>query len=262
MLSGPVHTKGERPKGGGGETCYLLPVLALHAGARYGELLQLFASDVRKEAGILYLDFNSEGSKHLKTDTSHRRVPLHPELVRLGFLKYVEQQREAGSGARLFPSLRASVQGVLTSRFSKWLSPYGQSLIAPSPGVRKTFHSFRHGFKDACREAGVPEDVRDQLCGHKNPTVGRGYGSGHSFKMLAAWVSKISYPGVAIQPWKPAGGKATAKLTAENLGIVKQVDGAFAEAKKKGTDDMTPEEVRHLLDKMKDPVGVTLEAGE
>ena len=39
------------------------------------------------------------------------------------------------------------------------------------------FHSFRHGFKDALRAAGVNEDVSDALTGHSGGnSVARGYG--------------------------------------------------------------------------------------
>ena len=62
---------------------------------------------------------------------------------------------------------------------------------------RKVFHSFRHTFKDACRAAGVPEEVHDALTGHAGGSVGRSYGSdGVPLKIKAAELEKISYPGV------------------------------------------------------------------
>lgn len=48
LLAGPVHAKGERPKGCGGEAAYWLPLLALFMGARREELGQLRVSDVRQ----------------------------------------------------------------------------------------------------------------------------------------------------------------------------------------------------------------------
>ena len=43
---------------------------------------------------------------------------------------------------------------------------------------KSVFHSFRHGFKDALRAAGVNEDVNDALTGHSGGNaVARGYGS-------------------------------------------------------------------------------------
>ena len=40
----------------------------------------------------------------------------------------------------------------------------------------KTFHSFRHTFKRACREAGLGEEIDNALTGHSGGGVGRSYG--------------------------------------------------------------------------------------
>ena len=79
------------------------------------------------------------------------------------------------------------------------------------------FHSFRHGFKDALRAAGVNEDVNDALTGHSGGnSVARGYGwkdmvRRFGFPTLAAAVEKVEYPGLdlaklrwpARAPWTP-----------------------------------------------------------
>jgi integrase len=65
---------------------------------------------------------------------------------------------------RLFPELRQDNKGVLTGNFSKWFGRY----LRESVGIkdrRKTFHSFRHTFKDVCREAEVSQEVHDALTG-------------------------------------------------------------------------------------------------
>lgn len=41
LFAGPVHAKGERPKGGYGEAVYWMPLLALFMGARREEIGQL-----------------------------------------------------------------------------------------------------------------------------------------------------------------------------------------------------------------------------
>ncbi len=47
-----------------------------------------------------------------------RRIPVHPELIRLGFLDFVERQRAARQ-ARLFPELTAGKYGSASAQFSK-----------------------------------------------------------------------------------------------------------------------------------------------
>ena len=61
------------------------------------------------------------------------------------------------------------------------------------------FHSFRHGFKDALRAAGVSEDLNDALTGHSGGGVGRSYGAKDvvrrfGLKQLAEAVAKAEYP--------------------------------------------------------------------
>ena len=58
---------------------------------------------------------------------------------------------------------------------------------------RYVVHSFRHGFKDRLRAAGVPEDVQRALMGHSDGSVASGYGSGFPLSVLREAVSKVTY---------------------------------------------------------------------
>lgn len=185
----PVYTQGERMKGGCGEAAYWLPILAAFTGARLEELGQLHAEDIKQDRGVDYIDMTTlDGSRRLKTETSKRRVPIHPELVRLGFLDYVKQI----SKGRLFPEL-TSKQGKLTASFSQWWGRY-----ARKHGItdkRKVFHSFRHAAKDALREGGVEEQISDAITGHAAVSEGRKYGSGGvPIVRLAEGIAKLTYP--------------------------------------------------------------------
>jgi len=60
-------------------------------------------------------------------------------------------------------------------------------------GDGKTFHSFRHGWKDAAR-AVMPEEHHDAITGHANGSVGRSYGRGVPLKVLAESMARISFP--------------------------------------------------------------------
>ena len=113
-------------------------------------------------------------TKRLKTSSSHRRIPIHPELIRLGLLDYVQMLKE-GQSDRLFPKLVENVNNQYTAAFSKWFGRYLRGTIGITD-KRKTFHSFRHGFKEACRVAEIPKDLHDKLTGHMSSDVGDGYG--------------------------------------------------------------------------------------
>ena len=84
---------------------YWLPLLGIYHGNRLEEFAQLHRADVHQEDGIWFLDINDEGDKQVKNEQSKRRVPLHPELLRLGFLTYVEKTAP-NADDRVFPLLR------------------------------------------------------------------------------------------------------------------------------------------------------------
>jgi len=178
LFASPIFTAGERPEAGQGDVAFWLPLLALFTGARRAELTMLKATDISKDettgqsAVAIYADRGA--GKSLKTKGSARTIPVHPELVRLGFLDFVETARKSGSDAWLFPAVSpAKPTGV--AAWTKWFGRHLDKL-----GIidkRKGLHSLRHNFKDALRAAGIAEDLNDALTGHTNQTVGRSYGA-------------------------------------------------------------------------------------
>jgi integrase len=88
VFGSPVFAEAKRPIGGHGEAAYWLPLLALFTGARRGELAGLTVADVQTEetAGdpMVVITANSQRGRKLKTKSSARIVPLHPELHLLG----------------------------------------------------------------------------------------------------------------------------------------------------------------------------------
>jgi len=164
------------------------------------------SSDVR----FLTVIEDEDVGRSLKTENSVRAFPIHPELVRIGFLEFVNQRRLAsGPSARLFPQLTPGSKGGFGEAFSKWFGRYKRSLGIDNKN--SVFHSFRHGFKDALRAAGVNEDVNDALMGHGGDnTVARRYGwddmvRRFGFPTLNVAVEKAQYPGLDLSrlQWIP-----------------------------------------------------------
>lgn len=195
----PVYRTGYRPRGGAAHAAYWLPVLALYTGARLEELGQLTLDDIRHEGEITYLDINElEETKSLKNDGSWRRVPLHEAVLDLGFMSYVEDTKKRGH-TDLFPYVEA-LNNKRTANFSKWVNRHFR-LMCKISDTRKVFHSFRHTFKDAAREAGIPRDIRNSLMGHSTYGVDEDYGVGYSLRILNESIQKISYGELTIPPW-------------------------------------------------------------
>jgi integrase len=107
-------------------------------------------------AGVRYLTAidDAQAGRRLKTESSVRSVPFPPELVRIGFTEFVEHANaNSGPNARLFPPVKAGPKGSFGETWSKWFGRYKRSLGIDNPN--SVFHSFRHGFKDALRIAGL-----------------------------------------------------------------------------------------------------------
>ena len=215
LFGSPIYLQGERPLGGKGEAAFWLPFLAIFSGARLNELAPLSADDVKLDAasGVRFITIieDQEAGRSVKTDSSVRAVPIHLELIRIGFLDFVEHvRRSGGPSARLFPKLTPGPKGGFGEAFSKWFGRHKRDLGIDNPS--SVFHSFRHGFKDALRAAGVNEDVNDALTGHSGGnSVARGYGwkdmvRRFGFPTLYAAVEKVRYPSLDLTALRWASG--------------------------------------------------------
>lgn len=70
-------------------------LLSMFTGARLNEICQLNIADVQRQGDTWFLNITDEGeeNKSIKTDAGNRKVPLHSELVRLGFPAFVDTRR-------------------------------------------------------------------------------------------------------------------------------------------------------------------------
>ena len=63
-------------------------------------------SDIQRADGILLINLtNNTEDKSIKTPAGNRTVPLHPKILQLGFLDYVEMIKN-GKQRKLFPKLK------------------------------------------------------------------------------------------------------------------------------------------------------------
>jgi integrase len=147
-----------------------VPWLSAFTGARVTELTQLRKQDIRQEGKHWVIRITPEAGT-VKTG-GYRDVPLHPQLVELGFPDLVM----AAPGGPLFyrtASGNGTLSGARTvsGRISAWL---GKLEIIPK-GVSPN-HGWRHRFKTVGRELGSSDRVLDAICGHVGKTAGDNYG--------------------------------------------------------------------------------------
>jgi integrase len=84
---------------------FWLPLLFLYTGARSNEVCMLRCEDIEERGGMWFLCFRNREEYHQKTKNDNdRQAPIHADLVRLGFLEFVEAQKASGKD-RLFDNL-------------------------------------------------------------------------------------------------------------------------------------------------------------
>lgn len=169
---------------------FWLPLIGVFSAMREEEICQLHMEDVRHEDGVWYFDINARPPRHVKNRNAIRRVPIHAELVRLGFLQYVDLLRSR-SKSRIFPDLEpGGADDRFGHAFTKWFTRYRMSV-----GLYRDkldFHSFRHTAITLMQRAEVPEPVIQSLVGHAGSGETARYTKGFTLPHLKAAIDKIN----------------------------------------------------------------------
>ena len=168
---------------------YWVYLIGLYTGMREGELIQLTRSDLHVHDDMPFFDIRPE--LDLKTETSVRRVPIHPDLFDFGLREWLEARAKKAEKRLLF-EIKLGPPGNLTAISSKKLNKYLVK-IGVKTGPDLTFHSFRHVFMDAMRSANVPEQRLHEFVGHKDRTVTGGYGQGASLQALGKLMNSVDF---------------------------------------------------------------------
>lgn len=176
---------------------YWLPLLGMYTGARVNELAQLSTTDVIIDNGIPALKITSAGddSKRLKSESARRTIPIHNDLLTLGFLVYVQNTRSSGH-ARLFPALKSGPNGYSHYFVSRHFSGKNGWLRKTIPDISEgvTFHSFRHTITTMLKNAEQPERLIEEILGHKHSSLAMGlYGKPYDLSIKAKAINRVSY---------------------------------------------------------------------
>lgn len=158
---------------------YWIPVIGLHTGARINEIAQLYKNDIVKQDGIycFRIDQANEGQS-IKKDSTARIIPIHPKIIELGFLRYVESVK----GERIFPELIYQ-NNSFGHGPTKWFSYLKRKI---GFGKDKVFHSFRHTLVNHCLSNNCNDHLLKQYIGHKEKDITSGIYNrkGYSVKQI------------------------------------------------------------------------------
>lgn len=183
------------------------PLIALFTGMRISEICQLTEGEVCQIDGVWcigvtwFLEDEIENAEEtvtersLKTEAAERFIPIAEELIRIGLLDLVNGSA-GGSSRRIFGHLKPTRQGYLAEPISRWFARHLDYHGITSK--RKVFHSFRHTFRDALRNAKVDRDVVLRIGGWSSGETSDKYGTGSHAKLAQAEMSRIEYPGLDL----------------------------------------------------------------
>lgn len=201
VFASPVYTRGHRPGKGGDDAAFWVPLLGPHTGARVEDLCRLTVADIVQRDGVWCFHLHdSKRESRTGNRTVMRHVPVHRNLLRLGWLDYVESRRPAGGSAWLFPDLSTNQYGKRGAVFSNWFNEYLRSPIGVTDPAL-VYHSFRHTFQTFGELAGISGQVIDELIGHApDSRYGRKEGGFKRlpFALLVEAIAKLDFPGLEL----------------------------------------------------------------
>ncbi|QOE08401.1 site-specific integrase [Pseudomonas asiatica] len=196
---------------------FWIPLVGFFTGARTNEIAQLDTSDIKEVDGYPCFDFCADDpkapeAKRIKTGEA-RQVPIHPRLIELGFLDYVESQRTAkqkklfGDGLAYLPSRNdgtdhnkegwAKTAGKF---FNEKPKGYLVAIGVHMPHDGKSLYSFRHTLETNLRNArrdgkSVDQTVIDAITGHTPDNVAsRHYDGGATIEHKLSALSLLPIP--------------------------------------------------------------------
>lgn len=198
---------------------YWIPIIMLYHGMRLEEGCQLLLKNIYKSNGVWCFDIREErdndGRIITTTKVDDRVVPLHPTVINIGLLRYVEYLKNNGE-KKLFPSLsniRVSdgAYKQAGASVSKWFNEdshkeskysYITKVGIDKKGRKLKLYSFRHTTETLLinHPDNLEHDKIDTLIGHKVQSIGRDKYGEYYEKTILAVVEKIQYPEAKL-PW-------------------------------------------------------------
>ena len=161
------------------DAAYWVLLLAVYTAATQGEICGLLVEEVVCEEGVLpHLIFRNNRLRSLKRDAREREVPIHPRLISLGFLDYVECLKAEGT-SELFPELWLNdvkrggdqYRATVWDKVIDWFRPRGLAIPVGNTGKEADFHSLRSMVLSQLDRALINQNIVKDIAGHAREGV-------------------------------------------------------------------------------------------
>ena len=173
-------------------------MIALFTGSRLNAVITLQYGDIIKQDGIDCIHFvKNHPLKQLKTEASERIVPIPEQLLNMGFVQYVQKQKQKlkkTDSDFIFPKCQTK-SGTYNGKFVgrgvlKFLTEIG---IKGSTDKKLDFHSFRNNASIKLQNAGVTQSYINDIIGWEGEnTMLKSY-SKHTAPQIKQQVDKLKY---------------------------------------------------------------------
>lgn len=183
------------------------PLIALMTGARVNEIAQLYLADIvdddRANPGRWrFMILAKEKDQRVKNPSSLRSIPMHPKLIELGFLTYLEDVKSQGY-KRVFPTLRYTEASGYGDSVSEFFLGYLREKVLITDSTR-VFHSFRYYFSNQMFRHSNKERMHIVgMTGHAREGVfERTYAGELHYQEKMSILMKLELPNIQIAPYK------------------------------------------------------------
>lgn len=194
----PFFDRGDLPKGKmqkyvtrRASGLYWVPIICAHSGARREEIAGISPSQVKEKDGLWYFEICFEETRRIKNHVSIRNVPVHDDLIKLGFLEYVENARRRKHTV-LFPDLKEPAAKILGRKAGRLMESLVKEIWG-TEGKGLSLNSMRHYVQDVLDlDPMVPDKVSRDIVGHEGKdTHTTVYGSASPLRALKAAIDKL-----------------------------------------------------------------------
>ena len=182
-------------------------LIALYTGMRPAEIAEMRLDQIEDDEGILFFNIlKKHKGQSLKTTSSVRKIPIHKDLIELGFLDYIGDRE---SNDLLLHDFKKRNGGEKDPKeLTRWFNGgVIKKFVKKKEGDKVDFYCFRHTFATTARfESDLELGQIDELCGwssderkwfrkamRENYTK-RGYG----METLRESMDRINYPSIDL----------------------------------------------------------------
>jgi integrase len=163
-----------------------LPWMCAYSGARINEVAQLRKADFFQVGNDWFYRLSTTGGKTLKTRSSERMVPVHPDLLREGLIEFITKLSLSNDERIFSAGAHSTIQRWIRKKLC-----ITRTELAPS-------HGWRHLFEDLCTGGGMVDAARYYMTGRATGRSSDGYGKSQAMLPgLAAEMRK--FPGIPLK---------------------------------------------------------------